>query len=904
VPAAIVIGKQIIGVRAPYNRGVPTHAPGTRLGPYEILSSLGEGGMGDVYRARDTRLDRIVALKISKEEFTPRFETEARATAALEHQHICRLYDVCHEGAVSFLVMEYVEGTPLGGPLPLEQALTYARQIAGALAEAHRRQIVHRDLKPSNILVTKGGVKLLDFGLAKLGRDDAPLDDAALTRGITAAGTILGTLHYMSPEQLQGQSADARSDIFAFGLVLYEMLTGKRAFDGASAASIIAAILERPAPSVSQVAPASLDRLLQRCLAKDPDERWQSARDIGAALDLITEPPVPSTTVESHAGGTVAWWPWAVTGAAIVALGALAFVHFREVPPRADVVTFQIAAPEKMTIASAPFLSPDGRTVAFVAVTADGVRSIWVRSITALEARPLPGTENAIENIIWSPDSRSIAFAFDGKLRAVDVTGGRIRVVCDAPVIAGGAWNADDVIIFSGFQRGLFRVAAAGGVPIQLTKPTEKDVFHFTPTFMPDGRHFVYVAILRDRTAEVRLADLNGPETLRYPLDEGSRIAYMAPQGNGRAGHLLFARGDALIAQPINGTTLAPFGEAVQVASNVGGLDAQAPGAFSVSSTGALAYLSGDLWNTTQLTWFDRKGTSLGAVGPPAKYNDLSFSPDETRLAVTRREGNNDDIWLVDLARNVPTRFTSDAQQDWHPVWSPDGRRLAFSSTRLFSGRTNSLFWKDTSNVGNEDVLHREEANLRLDDWSPDGKYLLIFNTTGRGDLWVLPVEPEKPGGERKPVPYIQSPFSETRAQFFPITPSDGRHWVVYTSNESGQLEVYVESFPRGAPKRRVSTNGGMQPRWRRDGKELFYLTLDRKLIAVDVKTGPELEFGPPKELFQTRLSRGGSTTPPVLRYDATRDGQRFLINTEPESAQEMSTPITVVLNWASTLKQ
>jgi serine/threonine protein kinase len=860
--------------------------------------------MGDVYRARDTRLDRIVAVKISKEEFTPRFETEARATAALEHQHICRLYDVCHDGAVSFLVMEYVEGTPLAGPLPLERALTYARQIASALAEAHRRQIVHRDLKPSNILVTKGGVKLLDFGLAKLGRDDAPLDDAALTRGITAAGTILGTLHYMSPEQLQGQPADSRSDIFAFGLVLYEMLTGKRAFDGASAASVIAAILERPAPSVSQVAPASLDRLLQRCLAKDPDERWQSARDIGAALDLITEPPGPGTTRETRPVRAMAWWPWLVTGVSVIALAALASVHFREVPASADVATFQIDAPEKTTIASAPFLSPDGRTVAFVATTSDGVRSIWVRSLDALEARRLPGTENAIENIFWSPDSRFIAFSHDQKLKTVDVSSGGIRVVCDAPVIAGGAWNAAGVIIFGTFRGGLLRVAASGGLPVALTKLTEKENFHFSPSFMPDGRHFLYVAILHDRTAEVRLADLAGPETLRFAIDEASRIAYVPPQGGGSTSHILFTRGDALTAQPLDAATLSPTGEVVQVAAAVGRLD-QAPGAFSASTTGALAYLSGDLWNTTQLSWFDRKGTLLNVVGPAAKYNDLSLSPDETRLAVTRREGNNDDIWLVDLARNVPTRFTSDAQQDWHPVWSPDGSRLAFSSTRLFGGRMNSVFWKDSGNVGKEDALHRPETNLRVNDWSPDGKYLLLHNTSGRGDLWVLPIQANSPGEERKAVPYIQSPqFSENRAQFFPVIPSDGRYWVVYTSNESGEPEVYVESFPRGASKRRVSIDGGMQPRWRRDGKELFYMSRDRKLIAVDVMSGPELEFGTPHELFQTRLSRGGSTTALVLRYDATRDGNRFLINSEPESAQTTSTPITVVLNWASTLKK
>src|SRR5262245_38584191 len=370
-------------------------APGTRLGPYEIAAHLGAGGMGEVYRARDTRLDRTVALKISKEQFTPRFETEARATAALEHPHICRLYDICHEEGTSFLVMEYVDGTPLAGPLPLDRALTYAGQMASALDEAHRKQIVHRDLKPSNVLVTpKGGVKLLDFGLAKLGSGTGALEDEALTRGLTAAGTIVGTLHYMSPEQLQGNAADARSDIFAFGVVLYEMLTGRRAFEGASPASVIAAILERPAPSIATVAPSSLDRLLQRCLAKDPDERWQSARDVKAALDLIVEPTI-AAPAPVHSSRR-APWPWlAAAGAVSAGLPSDAFVRFREAPPRAEPVTFQIAAPENKTIASEPFLSPDGRSVAFVAAGSDGVRSIAVRTLAALATRVLPGTENA-----------------------------------------------------------------------------------------------------------------------------------------------------------------------------------------------------------------------------------------------------------------------------------------------------------------------------------------------------------------------------------------------------------------------------------------------------------------------------------------------------------------------------
>jgi eukaryotic-like serine/threonine-protein kinase len=887
---------------------VATHSAGTRLGPYEILSSLGAGGMGDVYKARDSRLDRIVALKISKEEFTPRFETEARATAALEHQHICRLYDVCHEAGASFLVMEYVEGTPLKGPLPLDQALTYARQIASALDEAHRKQIVHRDLKPSNILVnSKNGVKLLDFGLAKFSRGhESPLNDEALTRGLTAAGTILGTLHYMSPEQLQGASGDARSDVFAFGLVLYEMVAGKRAFDGASAASVIAAILERPAPSVAEVAPASLDRLIARCLAKDPEERWQSARDVKAGLDLITEPAVVVEPNSSDSRRRVSLLPWVSAVVLAMGLAALALLHFRETTSVPALVRFQVPSPDKTRIVSPALVSPDGRLVAFLGQGPDGVRRIWVRRLDALETRSLAGTEDATPELFWSADSRFIAFDADRKLKTIEVSGNGLRTLCNlGSNISGGAWNADGVLIFGEFTGGLFRISTTGGTPVQLLKPSAEEYAVLWPSFLPDGHRFVYVGLQRDRRTVAHVATLDGVEQTKFDIEPRTRPVYVLERAGATQLRLLFNRNDAVVARRVNATTLAPVGEAELVVDGVAETSFGQPGLFSASSAGVLVYIAGEGTLPTQLIWFDRSGKPLGSVGMEGEYNDLSLSPDETRVIVTRGEGNNGDLWLVDLARNVPTRFTFDGAQDWHPVWSPDGKRIAFSSTRRRGGTTNSVFWKDAGNIGNDELLFDTGANERLDDWSPDGKLLLINRTEGRDSLWIVPIEPDSPGGDRKAVRYLhEEAFAETRGQFLPLPPTNGRYWIVYTSNESGQYEIYVESYPRGAPKVRISTNGGMQPRWRRDGKELFYMSPDRELMAVNVAVGPELTFGTPQELFQTRLSVGGTVVYRMLRYDVTRDGKRFLINTEPDASHVPFNPVTVVLNWTTLLKQ
>jgi hypothetical protein len=594
---------------------------------------------------------------------------------------------------MSFLVMEYVEGTPLAGPLPLDRALLYAGQIAAALDEAHRKQIVHRDLKPSNVLVTKSGVKLLDFGLAKFGSKDAPLDEA-LTRGVTAAGTILGTLHYMSPEQLQGVVADARSDIFAFGLVLYEMLTGKRAFDGASAASVIAAILERPAPSVAAVAPASLDRLVQRCLAKDPEERWQSARDISAALDLIAEPSIAVATSMTSQRPRVRW-PWLLAAALAVGLAAVSFIHFRERQPAPSLMRFQIPVPEGARITT-PVLSPNGLSIAFVAASRTGASQIWVRPLDALESRPLPGTEQAGGMIFWSADSRSIAFVADDRLKTIETSGREVRTLTDVPgAIAGGSWNAEGVIIVSRFRGGLLRISAAGGSLAQLTALSGNEVLHLAPAFLPDGRHYVYVVVTRDG-AVARLATLDGSESREFPIERGSGVVYVPARTE--LGYFLFARGATLFAQPVDSRSFSAAGETLVVADDLS--VAIAPGGsptiFSVSSTNTLAYLAGDIFHPTQVTWFDRAGKEQSVVGTAAVYNDVALSPDDTRVALTKRDGGNDDIWIVDLARNVPTRFTFDSAQDWHPVWSPDGRRLAFSSTRLLGGTINCVFWKET----------------------------------------------------------------------------------------------------------------------------------------------------------------------------------------------------------------
>ena len=576
---------------------------GDKLGPYEILAPLGAGGMGEVYKARDTRLDRIVAVKVSKQEFTARFECEARAVAALNHPHICQLYDV----GSNYLVMEYVEGSPLKGPLPLDKALEYAAQIASALDTAHTNKVTHRDLKPANILVTKSsGVKVLDFGLAKIDKR-VTVDDATLDTGLTAKGTILGTLQYMSPEQVSGTEVGPRSDIFSFGLVLYEMIAGKRAFEGATPASVIGAILERPAPSIADVAPIALDRVMKRCLEKDPENRWQTARDLRAALELVAQASKPAVGLPEP--GRRRWlWPTVAIAATLATL-TLAFLHLREAPPAEPrTVRFQIPPPEKLSIDYFK-LSPDGRLLAF---TTD--RRLWIRSLDTLQAVPLPGTEGADE-MFWSPDSESIGFFAQGMLKKVAASGGPTQTLCNAHEVYGGAWNQVGVVLFPlSLTSGLFRVSAGGGSPVPLAGLGTTHAI--SPEFLPDGHHFLYTGSAHGE-AGVYAGSLDGTPAIRILPADWSNASYVQAAGApGQDGYLLFRRGEALMAQRFNPTRLSLSGDASPIAEKVGGSLMWA--AFSASENGTLVFAPPAVGTTAvQLVWWDRAGKQVGLFGCP-----------------------------------------------------------------------------------------------------------------------------------------------------------------------------------------------------------------------------------------------------------------------------------------------
>jgi serine/threonine protein kinase/Tol biopolymer transport system component len=891
---------------------------GTRLGPYEILAPIGAGGMGEVYKSRDTRLDRIVAIKTSKTEFSQRFEREAKAVAALNHANICQLYDV----GPDYLVMEYIEGTPLKGPLSVDQALKYAAQICDALDAAHKKGIAHRDLKPANILVTKAGIKLLDFGLAKLaspGGEQAvqPLNDATLTMALTGRNEIVGTLYYMSPEQLQaqatGKEVDGRSDIFSFGIVLYEMLTGVRAFEGSSPASVIAAIMERPAPSVAEVAPPALDYVLKRCLEKDAENRWQTASDLKAAL-LLAAVPVVQAAPPAPAKRRSAWIV-ATAVAATTIIAAAAWAWWRPAPEPVPPIQFSLDAPPDTEFRSLYFssaVSPDGRFLVFAAQKKGDATTptLWLREMNSLTSRELPGTEDG-NGPFWSPDSKSIGFQADGKLKRIDLAGGSVQNLCDATEVGfeGGSWNQDGVILFGSAAGGLTRVSSAGGAPVPVTSPDrEKEssvsgaISHRYPHFLPDGRNFLYTQLGALDRSGIYVASLDRPNQSVRLLQSDAKAVYVPPR-NGLNGYLLWLRDQTLVAQRFDPKSRKLDGEPLVVADGIAsGFAANGRrAAYSVSATGVLAYRGGGNAGF-DLSWVNRDGKPEATASSASfqRGGDPSISPDGRRIAMERQTGSSMQVWLYETDRGIMTRLSLDAGFSWFPVWSPDGKQVAYSANRNGSW---GIYRKDAGGGGKEEqLLSGSDAGAQPSSWSRDGRYLLYQsgdrqvygNMVKQVGIFLLPLTGTPQ--ERKPVPFLQTPFREANAQFSP----DGK-WVAYESDESGHQEVYVQPFPSTGAKWQVSNKGGVQPRWRGDGRELFFISeTTQRLWAAGIQASAgHVEIATPRPLFPILLFPG-----PSFLYDVTRDGQHFVVISPPGAGAQGTSAIDIVSDWQSGLKK
>jgi eukaryotic-like serine/threonine-protein kinase len=899
---------------------------GARLGPYEIQSLIGTGGMGEVYKARDTRLDRIVAVKLlsvdlaDRPDLRRRFEAEARAISALSHPHICTLFDVGEQDGHAFLVMEFLEGETLDdavtrGSLSAADVVRYAIQIAGALDHAHRQGVVHRDLKPSNIFLVRGGstsaapvAKLLDFGLARRPTVEPVTPTmstlSVATGKLTAEGTILGTFQYMAPEQLEGKEADARTDIFALGAVIFEMATGRKAFDGASQASLIASILMQHPPVISSITasdglPRGLDHLVQRCLAKNPDDRWQTARDVHLELEWIggsahDAPPVMARPRRSRR--ELIAWSSAVVGAVLAIGTAIKTRLDREKPPPHDVTRFWIAPPAGTLIgigANSPRLavSPNGREIAFVAFTV-GRQQIWIRSLATLAARALPGTEGAVSPF-WSPDSRYVGFfaAGTGELKKIDVAGGPARVICAAAMEGVAAWGLDNTILFTMFRDGVFRVSAEGGTPARVSAldKSRREINHYWPSFLPDGKHLLYMATANDSDTSkaipsVYVAALDGTD--KQVLNRiHSRTVYAG-------GYLLFVEDGTLLAQPFDAATRRLSGEATRVADGVAFTRTLGSGQFSVSNTGMLAYLgSGDAYS---IAWYDRRGAVTDTGWPKQTYGTLRISPNGQQVAVDVTDGRtgNADLWIYDLARNVPRRFTSEPPTERNPVWSPDGRALLFTTER---GGSPNLFSKAFDGAGDVEPMVIHPGPLASEDWSPDGRavvYTLNSRTTGT-DIWLKPLD-----GDRKERPFLNTAFEETGPRFSPDST-----WLAFVSNETGATpEVYVAPTAHPGRRRQVSIGGGTGPRWRGDGKELFYASPDlRTIMSVPIESLDSLKIGVPTRLVTLAAPTVPRNSERTVVYDVTADGARLLVST-PEG-EPPSSRITVVLNWAAALR-
>jgi serine/threonine protein kinase/Tol biopolymer transport system component len=865
-------------------------APGDRIGPYEVLSLIGRGGMGEVYRARDTKLKRDVALKILPPEFArdperlARFQREAEVLASLNHPNIASIYGVEKHA----LVMELVEGESPKGPLDFDEAWKIAAQVAAGLEYAHERRVVHRDLKPANLKVTPDGrVKILDFGVAKALAGEtlpAPGDkhEPALSPGATELGVILGTAAYMAPEQAKGKAVDRRADIWALGVVLYELLTGEPLFQGRDSAEVMAHVLSEE-PSIEK-APAKVQRLLRECLKKDPDQRLRWVGDVGRFLE---EPPQAADL-----GHRWVYLAWIVASALLVALAAVSLLHFRETPPERNVINATILPPAKASFDFAtgfnvPALSPDGRRVVFGAREADGKTQLWTHSLDSPAAQPLAGTENA-RFPFWSPDSQSVGFFADGKLKRMEVAGGPALTLAEAPDGIGGSWSPDGVIVFAPSSIGpLQRVAAAGGAPILATTlHGTNDFSHRFPWFLPDGRHFLFEDQTQFGSNDV---------TLQIGTLDSNEVKTVGPSNsNGlySSGYLLYLRESTLVSQPFDVTRLAITGEAVPVAEQVrselylGGV----AGLFSVSQAGLLAYQAGAGAGGQRLTWFDRTGKPVGSVGDASDFFALELSPDHKSLADTRL-GQNVDLWIYDVARGLPKRFTFSPARDRQAIWSPDGGTIVYQSNPK---GVADLYRKAADGTMTEELLYADGAEKVATSWSPDGKFLLFFRLDSKTqrDIWVLPLEGGPAGAPAKPIPWLVTPFNERFPRFSP----DGR-WVAYESDDWQRFEIYVAPFKGPGGTRQISTGGGMYPRWRADGKEIFYVGANGTLMAAEVSLrGASLEVDAIRPLGIPVI------TGRVYMYDVSSDGQRFLVAAPLE--QKSSAPLTLVENWTALLKK
>ncbi len=883
-----------------------TDLTGSTLLHYSVMRKIGEGGMGEVYQAQDLKLNRQVALKILPDSFAydperlARFDREAKLLASLNHSNIAAIYGLEEAGEKRFLVLELVEGETLAqriarGPLPMDEALEICHQIAEGVEAAHERGVIHRDLKPANIKVNpEGKVKILDFGLAKAFQGEAAPADTSksptLTNQMTRAGVILGTAAYMSPEQAQGKPVDRRTDIWAFGCVLYECLTGERAFGGETVTEALASIL-RSEPNwkmLPQETSASVRNVLQRCLQKDPKQR---IRDVADAWLEIAAAPVHPAVAHRRIRERLAW-----TAAAVLLLGLLISLPFtisylRQKPPaEAVAVRFAISAPEKATFGPIA-VSTDGRSLVFGA-DVEGKNQLWLRPLGSDTERPLPGTEDVTGYPFWSPDSRSIGFLADGKLKKMDLADMKQQTLCNVPgtrigVAFGGTWNREGTILFSG-GRIIYRVPASGGEPTPvpgLDQP-RPGVSYRWPSFMPDGRHFLYLVMTANQGSAVYLASLDGKETKRLLAANSSAIyAAWTPGG----GYLLFARQGALFAQPFDAASLALTGEPFHVADQVR-VSPNSRGNFSVSDNATLIYdPRGDYVDNQQLEWIDRAGKLLGPISAVGSFSAPSLSPDGKRVAVECRDPKTRtyDIYVIDLERGSSRKLTFDSAGDIDPIWSPDGSSIVWASNR---GGTYELYQKPASGAWQDELLFKSDVDLFPTHWSADRRFILYERDDPKTkfDVWVRPLE-----GDRKAFPLLSMPSNERWARFSPDT-----RWIAYAADESGEPEVYVRTLPASGGRWQVSTKGGSIPQWRGDGKELFFISADRKLMAVEVRTGSTFEPGIPKALFDlSTASLSANDT-----FAVTADGQRFIFVTQIRETAPSS--LNVVVNWAADLKK